>query len=334
MNAEARQIVMARRPEGAPRADDFTTKTIALEFPDDGEVLVRNSWLSVDPYMRLYMTTQDGVHESVSVGAPMPGGAVGTVIESASDALPVGSKVATMTHGWRDHYLAKADEVQPISNEAGPIQRFLGLYGLTGVTAWGGIRGLLKAQSGETLFINGAAGAVGSVAVQLARIDGATVIATAGSDAKGQWLTETLGAHHFINYKSENLQARLVEFAPEGIDMFFDNVGGEQFEIAIDVMKPRGRAALCGAIALYDGDNYRAGPRNLFAIIEKHVSVTGFNAGFYYDRAPEIIGEFATLTGKGELIWEETIIEGLDAMPQAFVDLLGGANNGKMLIKL
>jgi len=239
-----------------------------------------------------------------------------------------------MGHGWRDHYVAAADAVQPISAEAGPIQRYLGLYGLTGITAWGGINGVLKPKRSETLLVNAAAGAVGSLAVQLAKVAGASVIASAGSDAKGQWLTEKLGADHFINYKTQDLRQRLNELVPDGIEMFFDNVGGEQFEIAIDAMKPHGRAALCGAISLYDGDNYRAGPSNLFAIIEKHVSVTGFNAGFYYEQAPRIIADYAELEASGKLIYEETVVERLDAMAQGFVDMLAGSNTGKMLVRL
>ena len=193
---------------------------------------------------------------------------------------------------------------------------------------------MLKPQAGETIFINGAAGAVGSIAVQLARIAGAKVIASAGSDAKGKWLTQTLGAHHFINYKTADVRTRLGELAPDGIEMFFDNVGGDQLEVAIDAIRPKGRIALCGAIALYDGDNYRSGPGNLFGVIEKHVSLTGFNAGFYFDQAPQIIAEFVQLETQGALICEETIIDGLDAMPQGFVDMLTGANRGKMLVRL
>lgn len=334
MMVGARQIVLARRPQGAPSAADFRIETVTLGDPAPGEVLVRNRWLSLDPYMRLFMSEQPGLHGSVPLGAPLPGGAVGEVIASASADLPVGSLVMSMAHGWRDHYLAPADKLQAVSLAAGPVQRYLGLYGLTGVTAWGGIHGVLKPQPGEAVLVNGAAGAVGSIALQLARLAGATVIACAGSDAKGRWLTERLGAHHFINYRTEDLRARLSELAPDGIEMFFDNVGGEQLEVAIDAMKPRGRMALCGAIALYDGENYRAGPRNLFAVIEKHVSLTGFNAGFYFDQAPQAIAEFARLEAEGRLIWEETVVDGIEAMPQGFVDLMAGANTGKMLVRL
>lgn len=334
MRILARQVTLRRRIEGKPAVGDFQIDEAELGKPAEGEVLVRNLWLSLDPYMRLYMTTQPGLHGSVTIGAPMPGGAVGEVIASASDALPVGSQVRSTKHGWRDHYLAPAAELEPVAVQTAQIRRLLSLNGLTGVTAWGGVNGVLGPRAGEAFFINAAAGAVGSIAVQLARLAGATIIACAGSDQKGRWLMDTLGAHHFINHRTQNLASRLAEIAPDGIETAFDNVGGEQLEAVIDAMKPKGRIALCGAISLYDSDNYRRGPRNLFAIIEKHVSLTGFNAGFYFDKAPQIAAEFASLEESGQLIYHEQVVEGLDAMPQAFVDMLSGNAIGKVLVKV
>jgi hypothetical protein len=214
------------------------------------------------------------------------------------------------------------------------VHRFLGLYGLTGVTAWGGIHGVLKPREDETIFINAAAGAVGSVAVQLAKAAGARVIACAGTADKCAWLRDTLGADAAIDYRAEHVADALSRLAPDGLAMAFDNVGGRQLEIVLDAMAPRGRIALCGAIAQYDGENYRAGPANLFAAIEKHVSLTGFNAGFYFDRAPEIIAHFAELEAAGNLLVEETVVEGLEQMPRGFADLMRGGNRGKMLVKL
>jgi NADPH-dependent curcumin reductase CurA len=235
MSVTARHIVLARRPEGAPRAADFALREVPLAEPRSGEVLVRNLWLSLDPYMRLYMAGSGSIH--------------------------------------------------------------------------------------------------GSVAVQLAKREGARVIASAGSTEKCAWVRE-LGADHAIDYRGEDLAARLAELAPEGLACAFDNVGGVQLEILIDAMAPQGRIALCGAIALYDSDNYRAGPRNLFAAIEKHVALTGFNAGFYFARAPAIIADLAAAEAEGALVNHETVIEGLAAMPQGFVDLLRGACRGKMLVRV
>lgn len=334
MALETRRIVLAKRPANVVDADDFRLEAATLDPPGEGELLVRNLWMSVDPYMRLYLGAQNGLHSSLPIGEALTGAAVGQVVESGSSDLPPGCFVLSQTMGWCEHYVAKREALTGLAEDSGPLQRYLGIYGLTGITAFAGTRHVLNPLPGETLFVSGAAGAVGSVAVQLAKIAGARVIGTAGSDEKGQWLTEMLGADAFINYKREDVAARLAEMAPEGLDMVFDNVGGPQLEIAIDAMKPKGRIALCGAIAQYEDDNYRAGPANLFAIIEKHISITGFNAGFYYDRAPEIISELSGLIDSGKLIWEETVIEGLEQAPDAFAAMLGGANKGKMLVKL
>lgn len=331
---KAKQIILSNRPDGSPITSDFTIEEIDLPSPNEGEVVVRNLWLSVDPYMRLSLSGPEGLHALQPVGTVPTGGAVGEVVESKSGKLPVGSIVTSPAMGWREAYVAPDNTLNAVNYSAGPVQRFLGIYGLTGITAYGGTKHVLNPQKGETIFVSGAAGAVGSVVVQLAKLCGAKVIASAGSTDKGRWLTQTLGADHFINYKSDDIAQRLAEFAPDGIEMFFDNVGGEQLEIAIEAMKPRGRIALCGAIAQYDTVNYRSGPSNMFAIIEKHVSMTGFNAGFYYDRAPEIIREYVRLIEDGDLVWEETVVEGIENMPQAFIDMLSGANTGKMLIKV
>jgi NADPH-dependent curcumin reductase CurA len=334
MGETARFIALRHQLGNAPTQEDFALHTMPLPEPGEGEVRVRNLWLSVDPYMRLSMSKQAGLHAPVQPGQPLPGGAVGVVEASKAPSLPEGSIVVTMAHGWREAYVAPAAGLQQVTAPDGRIQRFLGLYGLTGITAWGGIHGVLKPEPGEKIYINAAAGAVGSIAVQLARRAGARVIASAGSDTKGAWLTQTLGADHFINHRREDVGARLKELAPDGLAMAFDNVGGAQLEAIIEAMAPRGRIALCGAIALYEADNYRAGPANLFTIIERHVSMTGFNAGFYYDRAPRIIADFAQMEAAGELVAPETVVDGLEAMPQAFVDMLGGANTGKMLVRL
>lgn len=334
MERSSRFITLRRQLTGAPTADDFAVQERPLGDPGPGEVRVRNLWLSVDPYMRLMMSAQEGLHGTVAPGDPLPGGAVGVIEASNADGWEVGAHVVSSAHGWRDAYVAPVDGLKIVAAPDGRIQRFLGLYGLTGVTAWGGIHGVLKPQPGETIYINAAAGAVGSVAVQLARAAGATVIASAGSDAKGEWLTGTLGAAHFINHRREDVGAALRELAPQGLACAFDNVGGAQLEAIIDCMAPRGRIALCGAIALYDSANYRAGPANLFTIIERHVSMTGFNAGFYFDRGEEIIADFARLEAAGELIVEETVVDGLEAMPQAFIAMLRGESTGKMLVRL
>jgi hypothetical protein len=334
MSNAAREITLAQRPVGAIKLDDFDVKTVELPPLKDGEVLVKNHWMSVDPYMRLYLGEQDGIHAPLQIGDTLDGGAVGQVIESKSAKLPEGSYVQSPLMGWRDRFVSTDAMLQPIDPNLGPIRNFLGVFGLTGITAYGGTIDVLNPQESETLFVSGAAGAVGSLSVQLAKKRGAKVIGSAGTPEKGQWLTETLGADGFINYKTDNLQEKLTELAPEGIDMFFDNVGGSHLEAAIEAMKVRGRIALCGAIELYDTDNYRAGPANLFAIIEKGVTMTGFNAGLFTEQAGDFIANLAKLAAEGSLISEETVVDGFENATRAFMEMLEGKNIGKMLVRL
>lgn len=334
MSATAREIVMRRRPVGAPSQDDFAVETKGLPEPGPGEVLIRNQWLSLDPYMRLYLTGLPGAHPPLKPGDTLDGGAVGEVVASQVADLAVGTPVFSARHGWRDAYVTRADELRPLDPALGPLQYHLGLFGLTGITACAGIEGVLDPKPDQVLFVSGAAGAVGSVAVQLAKRRGACVIGSAGSAEKGRWLRDELGIDAFIDYRREDLNERLRECAPSGIDLYFDNVGGDHLEAAMDCMNVGGRIALCGSIAQYDSDNYRAGPANFFTAIEKGLTLTGFNAGLYAHRAPAYIALLAERLQAGELVWRETIVNGFDNLIPAFCDMLSGANTGKMLVRL
>lgn len=334
MSQVAREIVMRRRPLGAPREDDFAVTTAVLPAPAPGEVQVRNRWLSLDPYMRLYLTGLPGAHPPLEPGDTLDGGAVGEVVASAAPAMPVGTPVFSPRHGWRDGYVARAEELRALDPALGPLQYHLGIFGLTGITACAGVEDVLNPQPEQVVFVSGAAGAVGSVAVQLAKHRGAVVLASAGSAAKGRWLLEDLGVDAFIDYRRENLPQRLRELAPAGIDLYFDNVGGDHLEAAMDCMNVGGRIALCGAMAQYDSDNYRAGPSNFFTAIEKGLTLTGFNAGLYASRAPDYVALLSARLQAGEMIWRETIVTGFEQLVPAFCDLLAGANTGKMLVRL
>lgn len=334
MSATAREIVMSRRPEGAPSQSDFAVETKPLPEPGPGEVQVRNQWLSLDPYMRLYLTGLPGAHPPLQPGETLDGGAVGEVVVSQAAELPVGTPVFSAHHGWRDAYVARADELRPLDPALGPVQYHLGIFGLTGITACAGIEDVLDPKPEQVLFVSGAAGAVGSVAVQLAKRRGAFVIGSAGSVEKGRWLRDELGADAFIDYRREDLRARLPECAPSGIDLYFDNVGGDHLEATMDCMNVGGHIALCGSIAQYDSDNYRAGPANFFTAIEKGLTLTGFNAGLYAHRAPAYIALLAERLQAGELLWRETVVRGFDQLIPAFCDMLSGANTGKMLVRL
>lgn len=334
MTDTSRVFQLARRPDGAPRPDDFKLAEVPLPALQPGQVKVRNAFLSVDPYMRLPMTTLEGVHAPTDIGGEMDGGAVGEVIESAADALPVGSFVFTPLLGWRDLYVADAKAVAPVDPKLAPLSAYLGVLGLSGMTAYAGLEYVLKPQAGETIFVSAAAGAVGMVVCQLAKRHGCRVIGSTGDPRKATLLRERFGAEATINYRTDDLRAALKQFAPDGLDMYFDNVGGSHLEAALDSMKVHGRMALCGAVELYNSGNYRQGPGNFFAAIEKGVTLTGFNIGLFAGKRQEMMRDLAGLLASGALHGDETIVDGLENTGQAFVDLLAGANVGKMVVRL
>jgi NADPH-dependent curcumin reductase CurA len=325
---------LASRPDGMPKPGDFRLVAVPLPPLGAGQVKVRNAFLSVDPYMRLSLTTLKGVHASIDIGGELDGGAVGTVIESTSDALPVGSHVFSPLRGWRDLYVTDAGAVVPVDPRLAPLSAYLGVLGLSGTTAYAGLEYVLKPKQGETIFVSAAAGAVGMVVCQLARRHGCRVIGSTGDAAKERLLTERFGVDATINYRRHDLRERLKAFAPGGVDMYFDNVGGSHLEAAIDSMAMFGRLALCGAVELYNTENYRAGPANLFASIEKGLTLTGFNIGLFMARRAEMIRALAGMLADGSLKAEETVVDGLENTAQAFVDMLGGANVGKMVVRL
>ena len=333
MSGIARVVRLARRPGPDIRPEDFEIVEVDLAEPAEGEVQVRNTWMSLDPYMRLPLTGQGGLHAAMAVGAEMEGAAIGVVERSAAPALPVGATVMSR-RGWRDRFVAPAAGLQRVDGEFPPQWR-LGVLGLTGLTAYAGVEFVLKPVAGETLFVSGAAGAVGSIACQLAKRRGARVIATAGSAEKVDWLRRELGVDAACDYKSEDVGAFLARACPEGLDAYFDNVGGSTLDAVLGVMKPWGRIGLCGAIAQYGDDNYRAGPRDFFTIIEKGLTVTGFNAGLWGARAGgEMLQALGQMLASGDLVWRETVVEGLETVPAAFVSLFDGRNLGKLLVRL
>jgi NADPH-dependent curcumin reductase CurA len=333
VSSTARVIRLARRPGPDIRAEDFEIADVPLPELADGEVAVRNTWMSLDPYMRLPLTGQAGVHAPMAVGADMEGAAIGVVERSASAALPVGTTVMSRK-GWRDRFVASAASLQRADGEF-PAQWRLGVMGLTGLTAYAGVELVLKPVAGETLFVSGAAGAVGSIACQLAKRRGARVVATAGSADKVDWLLRDVGVDAAGNYRTEDVGDFLKRVCPGGLDAYFDNVGGAALDAALGAMRPWGRIGLCGAIAQYGEGNYRAGPSDFFTIIEKGLTVTGFNAGLWgASNGGEMLQALGAMLSRGELVWRETVVEGLEAAPAAFVSLFDGHNLGKLLVRL
>jgi NADPH-dependent curcumin reductase CurA len=269
-----------------------------------------------------------------SVGEVMDGGAVGTVVESQSPALSVGDTVVHQL-GWREYSVGDAQAFRKVDSGLAQPSAYLGVLGMPGLTAYVGLLDIAVMQPGDTVFVSGAAGAVGSLAGQLARQKGARrVIGSAGSESKIAYLRQELGFDEVFNYKEGPVEAQLEQAAPEGIDVFFDNVGGEHLEAAIALARDHARIALCGAIAQYNDTQPAPGPRNLIQVVGKRLTLRGFIVLDHTDRSQDFVADVGGLLGKGQIKVRETVVDGLEKMPEAFIGLLKGDNIGKMLIRL
>lgn len=328
----SREIRLRSRPAGWPTADNFELAEVEVPPPAEGEVLVRNHYLSVDPYMRGRMNDVKSYVPPFALGKAMEGGAVGEVVESRTDKVPVGSWVLSM-QGWREAFTAPVQAVQVVDRKMPRMSDYLGVLGVTGMTAWVGLN-LVETKAGDRVFISAAAGAVGSIAGQLAKHRGCFVVGSAGGPAKAKLVKEELGFDAAIDYKEGNLTQQLAAAAPQGIDVYFDNVGGDHLEAALNVMRPRGRISACGAISLYNNERPAPGPSNLSTIVGKRLTIKGFIVSDHMSELPAFFAEVGPLVLGGKLVVRETIVEGLDRMPGAFLDLMRGGNVGKMLIKL
>lgn len=330
----AHQIQLRRQPQGHVGADDFEMVECSLSPPGDGEVLVRNEWMSVDPYMRLVLTGQEGFVPQKRPGDVMDGAAVGIVETSNIPALPPGTAVLS-SNGWRSRFVTRPDALTPLPKMDAPLHWHLGLLGLTGITAFLGIERVLQPQAGETVLISGASGAVGSIAVQLAKLRGARVLGTCSSPEKACWLMEQAGADAVLNYRQEKLEDFIAREASDGLDCYFDNVGGDMLDRVFALMKPYGRIGLCGAISQYESGDYRSGPANFFAAIEKSLTLRGFNAFLLTPGESAACVEWlARQAAQGAISSFETIIEGLDNAPAAFAGLFEGGYPGKVVVRI
>lgn len=329
-----RQIQLVSRPHGAPTPANFEVAEVALPQLTDGQVLVHNTVMSVDPYMRGRMNDSESYIPPFQVGAPLDGGAVGTVIASKSDSVPVGTSVLHGL-GWREHVVLADSAVQVVDTEVVSASAYLGILGMPGMTAYAGLFNVAEMVAGDTVFVSGAAGAVGSLVGQIAKLSGAKrVIGSAGSAAKVERLKE-LGFDAAFNYNDGSVTGQLAQAAPEGIDVYFDNVGGEHLEAAISAMKQDGRVAMCGAISQYNATEPSPAPRNLGQAIGKQLTLRGFIVGKYADQIrPEFQEKMTQWITTGQIQWDETSRDGLDSAPQAFIDMFSGANTGKMVVRL
>ena len=328
----SREIRLASRPSGIPTMANFTVAQTTLEPLRDQQVLVRNLYMSVDPYMRGRMNDRKSYIPPFELGEPLDGGAVGEVIESRARKFKPGDAV-TSSFGWREYFVASPDDLHPVSREIQPLSVYLGALGMTGMTAWAGLH-LVQVKAGETIFISGAAGAVGSVAGQLAKLRGCRVIGSAGSGEKVQFLREECGFDIAFDYKVGPVVEQLKVEAPEGIDVYFDNVGGETLEAALEVLRVHGRIIACGAISGYNADKPRPGPSNLFNMITKRLTMKGLLVRDWLDRQGEFEKEVGGYFKAGKLKSKETVVNGIDQAVGAFLGLFEGLNIGKMIVKL
>ena len=334
MPLTTREWQLAARPHGEPTPEDF--RLVETEHPDpqDGQVVVRMLVMSVDPYMRGRMRAGKSYAAPWEIGETMKGGAVGRVVESRSSDVPEGSLVLTEA-GWRDVAVLDAAHVRVLPESPGiPPSYYLGVLGMPGLTAWAGLFRVAAFQSGEDVFVSGAAGAVGSLVGQFARLRGAgRVVGSAGTPAKVAWLRE-LGFSAAFDYHDAPVAELLTAAAPDGIDVFFDNVGGEHLEAAIGALRLHGRAAICGSISGYNAVTPPPGPRNMSQLVASRLTLRGFLVGDHTDLRPEFLETVTGWIASGDLVVRETVRHGLDDAVPAFLDLLRGGNTGKMIVRL
>lgn len=329
-----REIQLATRPHGRPVPENFRLAESALPELQDGQVLVRNLFISVDPYMRGRMNDVKSYSAPFALDAAMEGGAVGEIIASRSEDRKVGDTVVHSL-GWREYAVLDAGATSPARTDLAPASVFLGALGMTGLTAYAGLLKVADFKPGDAVFVSGAAGAVGSLVGQLAKAMGASrVIGSAGTPEKVARLLE-LGFDAAFNYHDGPVRDLLKDAAGEkGIDVYFDNVGGEHLEAALSVMNVGGRVAMCGAIAQYNSTEPTPAPRNLMLAIGKQLTLKGFLVGGYWQYMGEFVEKVSGWIADGTIRYDETIVDGLENAPQAFMDLLDGANTGKMLVRL
>lgn len=329
-------IILKQRPEATPDDQHFELVEQAIEPLKDGQILVENHVMSVDPYMRGRMRDTKSYVPPFQVGQPLEGGAVGQVVESKHSQYKTGDFVLH-SFGWRNFAtieVGKDPQLMPVDPKLAPIGAYLGVLGMPGLTAYSGILRLGELKADDTVFVSAAAGAVGSVVGQIARIKGATVIGSAGGNEKCQYLQKELGFHHTIDYRSENLFDALKQHAPKGVDIYFDNVGGSHLEAAISAMNLHGRIVICGMIAQYNDPKANTGPKNMIEIIPKRLTIKGLLVMDHYDLLGKFIEDMAGWIQQGELKYQETVFEGIVQAPKAFQGLFTGGNTGKMLVRL
>ncbi len=331
----ARQIHLLSRPAGMPTPDNFKLLEVELEPPSDGQILVKNLYMSVDPYMRGRMRAEGVYATPFRLNEVLYGGAIGEVIESNDDKLQAGDIVLNQA-AWQDKFVADGAAVvklEPFDNDR--LSLYMGTLGMPGLTAYVGLLKFGEPKEGETVFVSAASGAVGANVCQIAKLKGCRVIGSVGSDEKAQWLLDECGVDAVINYKTcGDLTEALTAVAADGIDVYFENVGGDHLQAALQVMNPFGRIAACGMIASYNNAEPVPGPNNLMLIVGKKVRINGFIVSDHADMRPQFLEDMVGWIETGKIKSRETVVEGLDNAVSAFLGLFSGENFGKMVVKI
>lgn len=332
--ASGREWHLVARPHGWPKSEDFALREAEVTAPAEGRVLVRNLHFSVDPYMRGRMNDVKSYTPPFKLDHPMDGGAVGEVVASAAEGFEVGDHVLHGL-GWREYASVPAQHAVKVDASLAPLSAYLGVLGMTGLTAYAGLFEVASFKEGDAVFVSGAAGAVGSQVGQMARIKGASrVIGSAGSDEKVKLLVEKYGFDAAFNYKNGPVGQQLKDAAPDGIDVYFDNVGGDHLEAAISSFNVGGRATICGMIAQYNNTEATPGPRNLALVIGKRLRLTGMLVNDHKHLQQQFTEDVSGWIASGELKYDETVVEGIEHGYDAFAGMLRGENTGKMIVSL
>ncbi len=330
----SREIRLKNRPVGMPREDDFELTEVVIPEPDEGEVLVRNIYLSVDPYMRGRMIVRESYIPPFQLGQPLEGGCIGQVMQSKGGEFQVGDYVSGML-GWREYYLSEGSGLTKIDPTLAPLQAHLGTVGMPGLTAYVGLLDIGQPKPGDTVFVSAASGAVGAMVCQIAKIKGCRVVGSAGSDEKVVWLMEEARVDAAFNYKKvDDLTVELGKYCPNGIDVYFENVGGAHLEAAIAHMNTFGRIVLCGMISQYNATEPPPGPSNLMLAVLRRLTLQGFIVRDHLERRPPFLADMGQWIKEGRIKWKETVVAGIENTPKAFIGLFMGENLGKMLVKI
>jgi len=333
-----RRVLLRSRPVGEPKPTDFQMVDAPLPTPGDGEILCRTIWLSLDPYMRGRMNDVKSYSAPVELGQPMVGGTVSEVVESRHPGFTAGDFVLGYG-GWQTYHVARAGTSPgpfgplKLDPKVAPISTALGVLGMPGMTAYVGLLDLGQPKPGETVVVSAAAGAVGSIVGQLAKIKGGRAVGVAGSQSKCDYVVKELGFDACVSYRSPDLFAALKDACPKGIDVYFDNVGGDVLKTVLRLVNPFARIPLCGLISQYNATELPPGP-NMGSVLVNRVMIRGFIVSDHVDRLPAFLADTAGWLREGRLKYREDVVEGLDHAPRAFIGLLRGENLGKMLVKV